>query len=105
MGYAGDSFPRYNIPTIVGRPMLRSNQSIGDVELKDIMFGNEASPYRALLDITYPVEHGKVNNWDDFSQLWEYTFRAQMGIKDYTSSKILVTEAALNPKKNREKMA
>jgi actin-related protein 2 len=28
-----------------------------------------------------------------------------MGIKDYTSSKILVTEAALNPKKNREKMA
>mgnify|MGYP000872368240 CR=1 FL=1 len=105
MGFAGDSFPRHHIPTIVGRPMLRAGQSVGDVELKDIMFGNEASPYRALLDITYPVEHGKVNNWDDFSQLWEYTFRAQMGIKDYTSSKILVTEAALNPKKNREKMA
>jgi actin-related protein 2 len=46
---------------------LRAGQSVGDVELKDIMFGNEASPYRALLDITYPVEHGKVNNWDDFS--------------------------------------
>ena len=25
MGFAGDSFPRYNIPTIVGRPMLRAN--------------------------------------------------------------------------------
>jgi actin-related protein 2 len=51
MGYAGDSFPRYHIPSIVGRPMLRSNQKVGDLELKDIMFGDEASPYRALLDI------------------------------------------------------
>lgn len=25
MGYAGDDFPRYTIPSIVGRPMLRSN--------------------------------------------------------------------------------
>ena len=51
MGYSGDSFPRFNIPSIVGRPMLRSNQSIGDVELKDIMYGREAAPHRALLDI------------------------------------------------------
>jgi actin-related protein len=28
-----------------------------------------------------------------------------MGIKNFGTSKILVTEAALNPKKNREKMA
>jgi len=28
-----------------------------------------------------------------------------MGIQDYSDKKILVTEAALNPKKNREKMA
>lgn len=24
MGYAGDNFPRFTIPSIVGRPMLRS---------------------------------------------------------------------------------
>ena len=40
MGFAGDSFPRYTIPTIVGRPMLRANQNIGEVELKDVMFGD-----------------------------------------------------------------
>lgn len=105
MGYAGDSFPRYNIPSIVGRPMLRSNQKIGDLELKDVMFGDEASPHRALLDIKYPITEGKVTNWEDFSDLWEYTFNKRMGIKDISASKILVTEAALNPKKNREKMA
>jgi actin-related protein 2 len=105
MGFAGDSFPRYTIPTIVGRPMLRANQSVGDIELKSIMFGDQAAPHRALLDIKYPVMHGKVENWDDFTQLWEYTFKERMGIKEIVGSKILVTEAALNPKKNREKMA
>jgi len=69
------------------------------------MFGDEASPYRALLDIKYPIAHGKVDNWDDFTQLWEYVFKKRMGIKNITEAKILVTEAALNPKKNREKMA
>lgn len=69
------------------------------------MFGDEAAPYRALLDIKYPVAHGKVDDWDDFTRLWNYTFTKKMGIKDFNSSRILVTEAALNPKKNREKMA
>lgn len=102
MGYAGDSFPRYTVPSIVGRPMLRSNQSVGETELKEIMFGEEANPYRGLLEITYPIEEGRVNNWDDFEKLWEYTFHTRMGIKgDLGGHKILVTEAALNPKKNR----
>lgn len=85
--------------------MLRSKQNVGDVELKEVMYGDEASPYRALLDITYPINEGRVRNWDDFSDLWEYTFKTRMGIKDLSDKKILVTEAALNPKKNREKMA
>lgn len=70
-----------------------------------MMFGDEASPYRALLDIKYPVANGRVNDWDDFEALWKYTFESKMGIKDYAASKILVTEAALNPRQNREKMA
>jgi len=68
------------------------------------MLGDEASPYRALLDIRYPVSHGKVEDWDDFTKLWEYSFVKRMGIKDFADSRILVTEAAMNPKKNREKM-
>lgn len=60
MGYAGDSFPRYSVPSIVGRPMLRSNQKVGDLELKEVMFGDEATPYRALLDIRYPIAEGMV---------------------------------------------
>jgi actin-related protein 2 len=31
LGYGGDSFPRHIFPSIVGRPMLRASQQIGDV--------------------------------------------------------------------------
>ena len=70
------------------------------------MFGDEANPYRALLDITYPIDEGRVRNWDDFNELWEYSFKNKMNLPDDRSDKfLLVTEAALNPKQNRIKMA
>ena len=107
MGYAGDNFPRFTVPSVVGRPMLRSKQTVGDMELREIMYGDEVTPFRALLEVSYPIEEGRVKNWEDFAALWEYTLHSRMGIgKDgLNEKKMLVTEAALNPKKNREKMA
>lgn len=48
MGFAGDNFPRHHVPSVVGRPMLRStNQSLGESGmLKDIMIGDEVAPFR-----------------------------------------------------------
>ena len=106
MGYGGDNFPRYTIPSIVGRPMLRADQEVDGVALKEMMFGDEANPHRALLDITYPITEGTVRDWNDFSKLWDYCFRNKMGLEqDKRDKMILVTEAALNPRKNREQMA
>ena len=66
------------------------------------MFGDEANPHRALLDISYPIQEGTVRNWDDFNALWDYTFRSKMGLDEDKSDKfLLVTEAALNPRENR----
>ena len=70
------------------------------------MFGDEANPHRSLLDISYPIVEGNVRNWDDFSKLWDYTFSEKMGLqKDKSDKFLLVTEAALNPRQNREQMA
>ena len=70
------------------------------------MFGDEANPYRSLLDISYPIDEGTVRNWDDFNKLWNYSFKHKMGLPDDRSDKLLlVTEAALNPRQNRVKMA
>lgn len=78
MGYAGDNFPRHTIPSIIGRPMLKFNQSVEGVELKEEMFGDEANPLRSLLDIKYPIEEGQVRDWPDFEKLWNYVFHTKM---------------------------
>ena len=98
MGYAGENFPRFTIPSIAGRPLLRATQKIGDVELKPLMLGDEANPVRSYLEITYPIKEGIIENWDDLSELWEYTFHRKMNLpKDLSNHKILITEAAKNP--------
>jgi len=65
LGYGGDTFPRHVFPSIVGRPMLRAQQQIGDIELKPIMVGDEASQVRSMLEISYPLKEGVVNNWPE----------------------------------------
>jgi actin-related protein 2 len=61
---------------------------------------------RSYLEISYPIREGIVDNWDDMEALWRYTFHTKMGLpKDLSKHKILVTEAAMNPKKNRAMMA
>jgi actin-related protein 2 len=70
------------------------------------MYGDEANPLRSFLEISYPLKEGIVDNWEDMTSLWEYTFFNKMKLpKDLSNHKILVTEAARNPKKNRAKMA
>ncbi len=82
LGYAGDNFPRYVIPSIIGRPMLRAAQKIGDTELKEIMVGDEAAPLRAFLEISYPLKEGKIKNWDDMEALWSYCFHKKLGLAE-----------------------
>lgn len=75
IGYCTDNFPRYTIPGIVGRPMLRYDQKIDNVELKSIMIGDEAAPYRVMLELNQPMEQGIVMDWDDMELLWDYSFK------------------------------
>lgn len=77
------------------------------VVLSEIMFGDEANPYRSLLDINYPIEEGRIKSKEDFAKLWDYSFSKKMGINpsDYKDKRLLVTEAALNTRMNREMMA
>ena len=102
MGYAGENFPRFTIPSIAGRPLLRASQKIGEIELKPLMLGDEANPLRSFLEISYPIREGIVESWDDLTALWDYTFHTKMGLpKDLSNHKILIIDAARNPKKNR----
>jgi len=102
-GFAGENFPRHMFPSMVGRPTLRAEEdAIGNIELKDIMCGDEAAAVRQALEIRYPVDCGIIRHWDDMEALWDYTFYEKLKINP-EEKKMMLTEAPLNPKKNREK--
>ena len=80
VGYAGSNFPSHIFPSLVGRPIIRSTQKVGNIEIKDLMVGDEASELRSMLEVNYPMENGIVRNWDDMKHVWDYTFNDKMGI-------------------------
>jgi len=102
-GFAGDNFPAHIFPSIIGRPVLRAEEKVQDIELKDIMVGDEVTKARDMLETSYPITNGIVQKWDDMIHLYNYTFSQRLGI-DPKEHKIMLTEAAMNPKKNREKL-
>ncbi|KAI9503463.1 actin family [Coemansia spiralis] len=83
-GFAGDDAPRAVFPSIVGCP--RHHGVMAGMGQKDLYVGDEVLSRRGILAIQYPIEHGILRVAPE-------------------ERPVLLTEAPLNPKVNREKMA
>jgi actin-related protein 2 len=103
VGFAKDNFPQHIFPSIVGRPLMRFEEEFGDIELKDVMVGDEAAQHRSMLECNYPLENGQIKHWGDMKHLWDYTFNERLHV-DPSEHKILLTEPPRNELKNREQM-
>lgn len=106
-GFAGDDKPRAIIPSIVGRVSNRhpSMATFRDGSApKDMYFGYEAWAKCGVLNIEHPIKHGVVQSWDSMEALWKDTFYNELRIAP-EEHPVLLTDAPLTPKANREKMA
>lgn len=101
-GFAKDDAPISVFPTLIGRPKHPS--VIVGMNQYDTYIGQEAQAKRDILALDYPINAGVVTNWTDMEKLWHHLFYNELRIAPKEHS-ILITEACLNPKGNREKMA
>merc|ERR1712125_187076 len=101
MGVAGDDAPRSVFPSVVAYP--KYEETMVGMGHKESLVGDEAQGMRGVMKLHHPIDHGIVNNWDDMEKIWQHTFTSELRVNP-EEHPVMLTEAPLNPKANREKM-
>ena len=102
-GFGGEDQPRSVFPTVIGKP--KYGNIMPDVKdySREWYIGEEAMELKGIMNLQYPIEHGVVEDWPAMERIWHYTFYTDLRI-DPSEFPVLLTEAPLNPRLNREKM-
>jgi len=107
-GLSGTDAPTVTFASCVGYPKNKAMMTGGN---KEYYVGEEAQQKRGILILKFPLEHGVITNWDDMEKIWAHTFDNELRVvvggeseDDEDVSGVLLTEAPMNPRENRERM-
>nr|QGN00896.1 ActL3 [Drosophila affinis] len=99
VGFSGDQSPRVVFPTVIGTPRHGLTMNMG---MQDSYVGNMAYSKRAVLNLSFPIQNGLVNDWEAVEKLWYHALQHELGISP-AQFPVLLTEAPMTTVANREK--
>ncbi|KAG7374297.1 actin related protein [Nitzschia inconspicua] len=113
-GFAGSSKPKVVIGTKVGRAKHMRIMPGGALETEQsltgpssMFVGKKLDEHRGSFILEYPMDKGHVvdGGWDAMESLWEHLYsKPNINVKA-EDHPVLMTEAPLNPRQNRDKVA
>lgn len=86
----------------IGRP--KHQKVMAGALQGDHFIGKQAEELRGLLSLKYPMSRGIVDDWNDMERVFYHIFENELGVQK-EDHPVLITENALNPRKNREQLA
>ncbi|KAM4521899.1 uncharacterized protein PAE49_001830 isoform 2-T2 [Odontesthes bonariensis] len=99
-GFADQERPNAIFPTIIGIP--KYEEMIHGYLVKETYIGHDAQHIRGVLALKHPTRNGIIRNWDGMEKIWYRTFQ-QLSV-DPEDHPVLLTEAAMNPLENQQRM-
>jgi len=104
-GFAGGDMPKVVFQSHVGRPKYQRMMPGGAIEDQAICVGKKVAEHRGAFRLSYPMEHGVVNEWTDMEKIWQHIYARENLNVSSEEHPVLLTEAPLNPHSNSEKAA
>ncbi|KAI8431257.1 hypothetical protein MSG28_001286 [Choristoneura fumiferana] len=97
-GFAGESAPRAVFQSTVGRkPGLTDG-------FPEVYCGREAILKRGVSQLTWPVQEGLIEDWEEMEKLWHHTFYKELMVAP-EESRVMHAVHPLVPERHKEQMA
>ncbi|KAJ5075103.1 actin [Anaeramoeba ignava] len=99
-GFAGDDLPKKNTRNIIGNLINESNL----INLsKSQYIGNEAQENKEILNLSYPIQKGIIENWDNMEKMWHHIFYNELKIAP-EEHPVLMADSPFNPRNSKDKI-
>jgi actin-related protein len=91
VGFGGQPEPNDAFPTMTAWQKKPAGAKIWVTSQRDDFVGNEAWSKRAICNVVYPIQRGKIDNWDKMEKLWHHSFYSCLRVTPEEAERTVVT--------------